>query len=97
MITQIGQLPFTKVLNLSVILTLFTISLATTGCLLPIFPLLLVSYITIPKNVTKTLDHLGGIMIIEMQAPKHNKIWKLVPLPYGKKTIGCRWVYVIKF
>ncbi|KHN44107.1 hypothetical protein glysoja_037994, partial [Glycine soja] len=22
--------------------------------------------------------------------------WQLVPLPLGKKTVGCRWVYVIK-
>ncbi|KAI5339910.1 hypothetical protein L3X38_019183 [Prunus dulcis] len=25
-----------------------------------------------------------------------NVTWKLVPLPHGKKTIGCRWNYTVK-
>ncbi|KAK7317945.1 hypothetical protein RJT34_02590 [Clitoria ternatea] len=29
-------------------------------------------------------------MIDEMQALKHNGTWELVPLPPGKKTVGCR-------
>ena len=24
-------------------------------------------------------------------------MWDLVPLPIGKKAIGCRWVFVVKF
>ena len=31
-----------------------------------------------------------------MQALEHNKIRELVPLSFGKKTVGCRWVYDIK-
>ena len=26
-----------------------------------------------------------------------NKTWFVVPLPSGKHTIGCKWVYKIKF
>jgi len=34
-------------------------TMATTSYLLPIFPLFFFSSITIPKNVTETLHHLG--------------------------------------
>ena len=29
----------------------------------------------------------------EMKSIKANKVWELVKLPKGKKTIGCKWVY----
>ena len=32
-----------------------------------------------------------------MQALDDNGTWDLVPLPTGKKVIGYRWVFVIKF
>ena len=35
-------------------------------------------------------------MIDEMQALKNNGTSKLISLPPGKKTVGCRWVYTIK-
>lgn len=35
-------------------------------------------------------------MIDEMQSLEHNGTWDLVPLPPGKKVVGCRWVYAIK-
>jgi len=35
-------------------------------------------------------------MIIEIQALEHSGIWELVPLPPGKKVVGCQWVYAIK-
>ena len=81
-------MPFAKVLVLPIILTLLTIFLATTGCLLPIFPLFLLSLL-LPKNVTEAFDH------PRWQALEQNKIWELVPLPFGKKAIGCCWVYAI--
>lgn len=32
----------------------------------------------------------------EMGALQRNSTWELVPLPEGKKTIGCKWVYTVK-
>ena len=31
-----------------------------------------------------------------MAALQKNQTWDLVPLPRGKKRVGCRWVYTIK-
>ena len=35
-------------------------------------------------------------MVDEMQALEDNGTWELVPLPLGKTTVGCRWVYTVK-
>jgi len=32
----------------------------------------------------------------EMGALLKNQTWTLVPLPQGKKTVGCRWVFSVK-
>ena len=33
----------------------------------------------------------------EMQALEDNETWTLEPLTPGKRAIGCRWVYKIKY
>ena len=35
-------------------------------------------------------------MVDEMAALHSNGTWDLIVLPFGKSTIGCRWVYIIK-
>ena len=36
-------------------------------------------------------------MEAEIQALEKNQTWVLTSLPHGKKTIGCKWVYKMKF
>ena len=57
-----------------------------------------ISSLTIPKNIHEALDRprWQQAMIVEIQALESNGAWELVPLPLGKKTVGCRWVYAIK-
>ncbi|BFG30986.1 hypothetical protein CerSpe_172600 [Prunus speciosa] len=31
-----------------------------------------------------------------MRALQKNGTWELVPLPHGKKILGCRWIYTVK-
>ncbi|XP_039158545.1 jacalin-related lectin 9-like [Eucalyptus grandis] len=36
-------------------------------------------------------------MEVELKALNENHTWDIVPLPAGRKPIGCKWVYKIKF
>nr|KYP61345.1 Retrovirus-related Pol polyprotein from transposon TNT 1-94 [Cajanus cajan] len=36
-------------------------------------------------------------MDTEMEALEKNKTWELVSLPKGKKPVGCKWVYTVKY
>jgi hypothetical protein len=36
-------------------------------------------------------------MKLKMKALHHNGTRELVPLPSTKKTVGCKWVYTVKF
>ena len=35
-------------------------------------------------------------MLDEMNALKNSGTWELIPLPYRKFVVGCRWIFVIK-
>ena len=54
--------------------------------------------ISLPNKVSEALAHPGwrSAMIEEMNALTGNGTWDLVRLPAGKKTIGCRWVFIVK-
>lgn len=41
------------------------------------------------KQWTQTIEE-------ELSAHEKNNTWRLVPLPEGKSTIGCKWVFKIK-
>lgn len=32
----------------------------------------------------------------EMEALQKNNTWELIPLPRGKKTVGCWWIFTVK-
>jgi transposase InsO family protein len=36
-------------------------------------------------------------MSVEMEALEKNNTWKIIELPPGKKPVGCKWVYSIKY
>ncbi|CAA7037259.1 unnamed protein product [Microthlaspi erraticum] len=38
-----------------------------------------------------------GAMKLEIDALEENQTWELVKLPPGKRAIGCKWVYKIKY
>ncbi|GJT19571.1 retrovirus-related pol polyprotein from transposon TNT 1-94 [Tanacetum coccineum] len=48
-----------------------------------------------PKKVSETLKHPGWIdaMQEELNQFYKNKVWTLVPLPYGKIAMGSKWVF----
>ncbi|GKA23763.1 retrovirus-related pol polyprotein from transposon TNT 1-94 [Tanacetum coccineum] len=47
-----------------------------------------------PKKVSKELQHQGWVdaMQDELNQFARNKVWSLVPAPYGKTIIGSKWV-----
>ena len=55
-------------------------------------------FISLPNKVSEALAHPGwrGTMIKEMDVLTDNGTWDLVRLPARKKTIGCRWVFIVK-
>lgn len=52
----------------------------------------------IPTSVNEALTDLKWTQAIneEMEALLKNNTWTLVPLPEGKRTVGCRWVFSVK-
>ncbi|GJW75777.1 retrovirus-related pol polyprotein from transposon TNT 1-94 [Tanacetum coccineum] len=48
-----------------------------------------------PKKVSEALKHLVWVdaMQEELNQFYKNKVWNLVPLPYGKTAIGSKWVF----
>ncbi|CAL2270407.1 unnamed protein product [Prunus armeniaca] len=54
--------------------------------------------ISVPNSVTKALEDpkWKEAMNEEMQALQKNVTWELMPLPHGKKIVGCRWIYTVK-
>jgi hypothetical protein len=53
----------------------------------------------IPTSVDEALNDSRWIQAMkeEMEALLKNKTWTLVSLPEGQKTVGCKWVFSIKY
>ena len=88
---------FSAKINISVLtqsLHLFPITI----CRLPLVPLLhlLILSFFLKLSVRLYLT-LVGVVLWEMQYIDDNGTWDLVSLPTGKKAIGCRLVFAIKF
>ncbi|KAL0403961.1 UNVERIFIED_CONTAM: Retrovirus-related Pol polyprotein from transposon RE2 [Sesamum radiatum] len=51
-----------------------------------------------PQNYSQAIRDAKWVeaMQHELDALAKNETWKLVPLPLGKKAIGCRWVFRLK-
>jgi Reverse transcriptase (RNA-dependent DNA polymerase)/Integrase core domain/gag-polypeptide of LTR copia-type/GAG-pre-integrase domain len=52
-----------------------------------------------PNNFEEARKHSKWVSAMneELEALSRNKTWELVTLPVGKKTVGCRWVFKIKY
>lgn len=55
--------------------------------------------IPVPKNLSEALGNKEWeeAMKVEMEALQKNKTWEMVELPKGKKPVGCRWVFTVKY
>jgi transposase InsO family protein len=55
--------------------------------------------IVIPTTLSEALSNekWKQAMNAEMEALEKNKTWELVKLPAGKKPVGCKWVYTVKY
>ena len=57
------------------------------------------STVSIPTNMQEALGdpRWKEAMNEEMKSLQKNSTWKVVELPKGKKPVGCRWVFTIKY
>ena len=57
------------------------------------------SSVSIPNNMQEALadSRWKAAMNEEMKSLQKNNTWELVDLPLGKKPVGCRWVYTVKY
>ena len=57
------------------------------------------SAVSIPNSVQEALKDpkWKAAMNDEMRSFQKNQTWELVDLPPGKKPVGCRWIYTIKY
>ncbi|CAL9027038.1 unnamed protein product [Prunus brigantina] len=56
------------------------------------------SSVHVPTKLQDALSNPKWVdaMQVEMEALNKNATWELVPLPKGKKAVGCRWVFTLK-
>lgn len=52
-----------------------------------------------PRSIDEAFADPNWVRAIEeeLEALEKNNTWKLVPLPAGKRQVGCKWVFSIKY
>ena len=57
------------------------------------------SIVSIPNSVQEALadKRWKAAMDEEMKSLQKNETWELVDRPAGKKLVGCRWIYTVKY
>ena len=57
------------------------------------------STVAIPNSVQEALadPRWKAAMNEEMKSLQKNETWELVECPLGKKPVGCRWIYTVKY
>lgn len=57
-----------------------------------------ISNLFVPRTIKEALDdpNWKSAIMEEMNALEKNGTWKLVNLPKDKKTVGCKWVFIVK-
>ncbi|KAM2739807.1 hypothetical protein EV2_033888 [Malus domestica] len=57
------------------------------------------STVSIPNNVQEALAYScwKDAMNEELRSLKNNATWEIIDLPAGKKHVGCKWVYTVKY
>ncbi|CAN1800959.1 Retrovirus-related Pol polyprotein from transposon TNT 1-94, partial [Linum perenne] len=55
--------------------------------------------VEIPKTIEEALKHpkWKQAVIDELEALQKNRTWEMVTLPVGKRTVGCKWVFTVKY
>jgi hypothetical protein len=57
------------------------------------------STVSIPNSVQEALadSRWKDAMNEELRSLKKNATWEITDLPAGKKSVGCKWVYTVKY
>ncbi|KAL4562118.1 hypothetical protein LXL04_034312 [Taraxacum kok-saghyz] len=57
------------------------------------------SSISIPRTIEEAMTNpeWKKAVLEEMSALKQNQTWSIVDLPHGKQTVGCKWVFNVKY
>jgi len=42
-------------------------------------------------------EHWKMVVYDEIKALQNNNTWELTTLPDGKKTVGCKWLFTVKY
>ena len=53
----------------------------------------------VPNNIQEALGHLGWKRAVheEINALEKNDTWVITDLPAGKRPVGCKWIFTVKY